>query len=135
VKELARCPFCGGNGALESLSSWNNAWPTESKHWVECRQCYAQIDEHYDTEEEAIAAWNTRADGWVKCSDMNPSGWLFGWGWNASEPNSIFPAEWKDGHWISANCKHEINAPDQFLDLGKTPNIPLPNAPREDADV
>lgn len=58
---LDRCPFCGGEaeeceGSLEGL------------YFVGCKKC-STITDYFDTPEEAEAAWNRRADGWIKCSE------------------------------------------------------------------
>lgn len=59
-EELKRCPFCGSKGEItykEGLKTWI----------VECSNqfCMASymIGTDFDTEEEAIEAWNRRSDG------------------------------------------------------------------------
>lgn len=50
--ELKPCPFCGGKGEIQGLYG----------AFVSCIDCY--IEGPYKAfEEEAIEAWNTRADG------------------------------------------------------------------------
>lgn len=46
--ELKPCPFCGGN-----------AYIGNGRTWVRCVECGAETG-CYDTEEEAIEAWNRR---------------------------------------------------------------------------
>lgn len=51
-EELRRCPFCAGFG--------NPKTNLDRSRWViECYDCDARTGE-YDTEEEAIEAWETR---------------------------------------------------------------------------
>lgn len=51
MKELKPCPFCGSKD-LELLGHF-------SIRWVACNSCYAESGS-YDTDEEAIEAWNRR---------------------------------------------------------------------------
>lgn len=46
------CPFCGGD-AFMNLEG--------RKYWIECRECAAESG-CYRTQNEAIKAWNTRAE-------------------------------------------------------------------------
>ena len=53
-KELKKCPFCGGEVFVPmDFSEWSTV--------VVCKKCHANSG-YYDTTEEAIEAWNTRAD-------------------------------------------------------------------------
>lgn len=56
--ELAPCPFCGGKaGADDKGMAGQDDW---CRHYsVACADCCADCG-WYDTEAEAIAAWNTR---------------------------------------------------------------------------
>lgn len=56
-EKLLPCPFCGSTGfapKIEALAKWSD-W-----QWrVACYGCLAQVPA--DTKEQAIKAWNTRA--------------------------------------------------------------------------
>lgn len=51
-EELKPCPFCGGKAKCFTVNSAT---------WVFCTDCSAET-RAYDTREEAIAAWNRRAE-------------------------------------------------------------------------
>lgn len=55
--ELLPCPFCGG----EARSYYNSSCDCCGfiSGVVHCRSCPAEVN-HFNTEAEAIAAWNTR---------------------------------------------------------------------------
>ena len=57
--ELKPCPFCGDiDPDIEELSI-NGLFI--GSYCVECFNCHAKTD-YFDTEEEAIEAWNRRID-------------------------------------------------------------------------
>ena len=54
--ELKPCPFCG------STVIWNLEVGRNTDMWfVQCQDCFATFP-HFDSEEEAIEAWNRRVD-------------------------------------------------------------------------
>jgi len=57
--KLKPCPFCGGEGCVQEhvFKGLTNTYG------VVCLDCGAEIRQFYRTEEEAIKAWNRRADG------------------------------------------------------------------------
>jgi len=64
MNELRECPFCGGEAEIqEPLYVAPGIVPP---CLIRCGRCGAEIMR--DTEAEAVAAWNRRAAGWVKCS-------------------------------------------------------------------
>lgn len=63
---LRDCPFCGGEAKLRSVATNN-----ENRLWfVVCHNCTSPAV--YPEREEAIAAWNRRADRWIPVSERLP---------------------------------------------------------------
>lgn len=57
MSELLPCPFCGGEVEMLTAESMNGGY----LFGIMCNDCRSRGDV-YDTEAEAIAAWNTRAE-------------------------------------------------------------------------
>lgn len=57
MSELLFCPFCGGEAEILTAESMNGGY----LFGIMCNDCRSRGDV-YDTEAEAIAAWNSRAD-------------------------------------------------------------------------
>lgn len=57
MSELLPCPFCGGEAEMLTAESMNGGY----LFGIMCNDCRSRGDV-YDTEAEAIAAWNSRAD-------------------------------------------------------------------------
>lgn len=55
--ELKPCPFCGG----EAEVSYGYTFGAEYQYQPNCTKCYCSLG-IYDSEEEAIEAWNRRTD-------------------------------------------------------------------------
>jgi Lar family restriction alleviation protein len=53
--ELKPCPFCGGK-----VSVWHNL--ATDNYDIECQECCCDVQQHYGCVDEAIEAWNRRAD-------------------------------------------------------------------------
>lgn len=52
---LMKCPFCGGEAETENRHNRYTDW------WeVKCTDCSVSLNERYEYEFEAVAAWNTR---------------------------------------------------------------------------
>lgn len=68
MDELLKCPFCGGEvvAGPEEMSPFENY--SYKVFSVRCSVCHVGFSK--DTEQEAITAWNNRADGWT--SDRLP---------------------------------------------------------------
>lgn len=62
MDELKPCPFCGGDRVKVTKPTMWQAW---------CMDCKA-IGAARLTEQEAAEAWNTRASGWIPCSERTP---------------------------------------------------------------
>lgn len=62
--KLKPCPFCGGEVEHEVF---NDGFFTLGR--VECKQCRVMLTA---LPINAIEAWNTRADGWIPCSERLP---------------------------------------------------------------
>lgn len=62
MSELKKCPFCGGIGTMKTryIGYGSIGLGSHDEYRVACKECRASSDE-YRTEEEAIAAWNRRA--------------------------------------------------------------------------
>lgn len=56
MSDLKPCPFCGGKAHTCGDED------QERVCWVMCPDCLASAGGNYPTMEEAITAWNTRAD-------------------------------------------------------------------------
>ena len=65
MNELKRCAHCGAEAMAETSIS-GQGWH------VKCPGCRVSTGWR-KTKAEAIADWNRRADGWVKCSERMPT--------------------------------------------------------------
>lgn len=71
MSELKPCPFCGGDSEIKDDGYWNvefdNLTMAETDcdikspdmYWAECEACHS-LSGYYETEEEAVDAWNRR---------------------------------------------------------------------------
>lgn len=58
MDKLKRCPFCGGEPCIQE----HRFMGFTNTYGVVCLDCCAETRQFYDTEEEAIAAWNRRVN-------------------------------------------------------------------------
>lgn len=97
--ELKPCPFCGNKECEtytnEEVSFVQNQDLTMSEEmryplWGACcYECSAQVY-GFDTEEEAIEAWNTRAERTCRMTKKGHEFVLAGW-WECSECGPVYP--------------------------------------------
>lgn len=59
MDELKPCPFCGGKAG--TVRRWQSGDGTGKDIWIRCENCGMETI-RYDTDEDAIAAWNRRAE-------------------------------------------------------------------------
>ena len=57
MADLKPCPFCGGEADILE-HQYQGCFTT---YGVVCLDCYSGTDWSFETEDEAIAAWNRRA--------------------------------------------------------------------------
>lgn len=60
MTELKKCPFCGGEAEAYSYDAYDGYQGDLAVWRVQCQQCRAFIQR--GTKEEAIEAWNRRAE-------------------------------------------------------------------------
>ncbi len=64
MAELKPCPFCGGKGKIEAENWWSATG--NSKYLALCENydngCWGMQENWFDTLEQAIEAWNRRAE-------------------------------------------------------------------------
>lgn len=58
VISLKPCPFCGG----EAVATYDSEYNPKGVYWVSCGRCGAMPRGVFNTEAEAIQAWNTRVN-------------------------------------------------------------------------
>jgi Lar family restriction alleviation protein len=66
-KVLLPCPFCGGEAKLDINDDHTN------KVFIYCKTCGISTDTYLPSgKQEAIAAWNRRAGGWIPIKERLP---------------------------------------------------------------
>ena len=66
MSELLPCPFCGGEAETLTAESMHGGY----LFGIMCNDCRSRGDV-YDTEAEAIAAWNSRAERTCRIEERN----------------------------------------------------------------
>lgn len=66
MQELMTCPHCNGSGRIVSVSGFKS-----DRYRVVCEECGASTRE-CETKQEAVSAWNMRADGWIPVGERLP---------------------------------------------------------------
>ena len=64
MSDLLFCPFCGGEAETLTAESMNGGY----LFGIMCSDCRSRGDV-YDTEAEAIAAWNTRTNDYERAAE------------------------------------------------------------------
>ena len=70
MTKLKPCPFCGGEAYICRTDFLNS----ESFYGVRCCDCESSSSQQYDTELEAIKAWNTRYEPPTPGGPLVPAG-------------------------------------------------------------
>lgn len=73
-QELKPCPFCGSTDiAIVKQDNPHNDYDGDYPYLytAACKQCLSRSPQKV-YEEYAAEAWNTRASGWIPCSEMLP---------------------------------------------------------------
>ena len=75
MSELKNCPFCGGEAEVRVHHMYEHGKlyspeTAKKEYYVQCLGCATQCGAiEHETEAEAVAAWNRRADDWRPASE------------------------------------------------------------------
>lgn len=95
TNELKPCPFCGGKAELKN----------DLQDRVVCTDCRAN-GPYFLTSNDAIEAWNTRAERTCTMTKLEPPLLLEGW-WSCSECGPVFPpCNDEIAVWVLQQCPH-----------------------------
>ena len=72
IVTLKPCPFCGGEAHTVEPARYGNQWGVSCVNYAHCKA----FQGFYTTENEAIEAWNTRAERMCICT-TDDSAWCF----------------------------------------------------------
>lgn len=120
--DLLPCPFCGGKAETFPLDKCDSYGNYERIWYSECGECFTRSG-YYNTEGEAAIAWNTRASGWISCSERMPE---------VGEPVLIYEAYNEEMVVASLECdKIGFSNDDFYYGLKTVPSwMPLPGPPK-----
>lgn len=126
--DLLPCPFCGKIETLKMQTVPSNP----SEYRVLCDTVYggcgASIGWDHRTAEEAAKSWNTRASGWISCSERMPkeTGLLNGYLCSIGDCITIMP--FFDGKFQAWMDNGKFIVPDPYVEFW----MPLPKSPEEE---
>ena len=100
MNELKPCPFCGGEASKRLFY--------KGKYRVHCNVCDAHSGNVCDTEAEAIAAWNTRADDYRQAAEY----WQRMYEETFAE-RVCHDTDENDWHFVCSACGYEQNGYEQ----------------------
>ena len=90
MSELKPCPFCGGKAEILTAESMHGGY----LFGIMCNDCRSRGDV-YETEAEAIAAWNTRAERTCRMTDRG----------ECSECGAYIVRAWTEVHDFNGDMK------------------------------
>ena len=118
MSELKPCPFCGGEADSPVATAFTRDG-TGYEFYVQCDKCCAKADFFYNTPDEATAAWNRRASGWVSVEERLP------------EIGMPVLVDGGIAHWNHPDCwfSHMEGNPKPVIQWAVTHWQPLPEPP------
>ena len=91
--KLKPCPFCGGEAGLAIVKLWNHVY---------CNSCHARTT-MYSSEEQAIDAWNTRANPWHTGTPTEKGWYLLALTTKVFNDKPFCVAYMDGHHWLGIN--------------------------------
>ena len=94
---LKPCPFCGSNDIATEEEYSSDTGYSFGGHIVICNDCEMQT-KHYETQEEAVKAWNKRATGQLEAKHLESFLQIF------QEVKNTFCSHRECGHFSCTAC-------------------------------